>query len=354
MTSGYTKTYTKTTGNTVEASDGGIEYTNLQAAFDASTGHNHDGTPGCGAPIPLGGNAVTGTLSLAKGGTASALVDPNADRILFWDDSGGAIDWLTVSTGLTVTTTNLTVSTPLASIAGLTTAADKMIYTTASNTYAVTSLSSFGRSFIDDADAAEARSTLGLVIGTNVQAYDSELAALADLTSAADSAPYFTGSGTASLMTVTSAARTVLDDASISSMRTTLGVAIGTDVQAYDANTAKLNVVQSFTKQQSYGIQTLTDGANIAWDMDNGASAKVTLGGNRTLSAPTHLVDGGTYLLRVIQDGSGSRTLAYNSVFHWPGDVTPTLTTTASKVDLITCTSNGTNLYCSIQQNYTA
>jgi hypothetical protein len=50
----------------------------------------------------------------------------------------------------------------LASIAGLTTAADKIIYTTASDTYAVTDFTSFGRSLVDDADATAARTTLGL------------------------------------------------------------------------------------------------------------------------------------------------------------------------------------------------
>lgn len=54
----------------------------------------------------------------------------------------------------------------LASIAGLTTAADRMIYTTASDTYAVATLTSFARTLLDDADAATARATLGAAAET--------------------------------------------------------------------------------------------------------------------------------------------------------------------------------------------
>ena len=63
----------------------------------------------------------------------------------------------------------------------MTTAANKLIYATGADAFTTTDLSSFGRTLIDDADAAAARTTLGLTIGTNVQAYDADLAAIAAL-----------------------------------------------------------------------------------------------------------------------------------------------------------------------------
>jgi hypothetical protein len=88
---------------------------------------------------------------------------------------------------------------------------------------------------------------------------------------------------------------------------------------------------------------TLTDGATISWDVTTSPIAKVTLAGNRTLSAPSNAVGAGQYIsLLVIQDGTGSRTLTWNAVYEFTADTAPTLTTTANYGDLFTFRYNGT------------
>jgi hypothetical protein len=116
-------------------------------------------------------------------------------------------------------------------------------------------------------------------------------------------------------------------------------------VQDSDLTVAGTDVAQEFSKTQNFNATTLTDGATIDWDASANQVTSVTLAGNRTMNAPTNLVDGAVYLLIVLQDSTGSRTLSWNSVFKWAGGTAPTLTTTASARDQFVFCSNGTNLY---------
>src|SRR6185503_11655474 len=101
----------------------------------------------------------------------------------------------------------------------------------------------------------------------------------------------------------------------------------------------------AFSSQVNGPKAGLTDASSIAWNLATAQAASVTLGGNRTLAAPTNMVDGGTYMLRVKQDATGSRTLAYNAVFKFPGGTAPTLSTAANALDILTFTSDGTSMF---------
>jgi hypothetical protein len=80
---------------------------------------------------------------------------------------------------------------------------------------------------------------------------------------------------------------------------------------------------------------TLTDAASIALDLATGNNFTVTLAGNRTLENPTNAVAGQTGQIYVIQDGTGSRTLAFGSNYKFPNGTAITISTSTSSVDLL-------------------
>ena len=90
--------------------------------------------------------------------------------------------------------------------------------------------------------------------------------------------------------------------------------------------------------------QALTDGATINWDVNSGNVATVTIAGNRIFAAPTNMVVG-AMVLKLTQDGTGSRTITWNSAFKWSAGTPPVLSTAANAVDIISFFSDGTNAY---------
>lgn len=367
MGTGYTRQSAAEiqTGEIIEAAPLNAEFNQLQNAFDSSVGHTHDGTIGEGPKISLTGS-VTGILPVANGGLGginktNATTAPTAGDDVNDGYAVGSL-WVDVTNDILYVCVDSTATAAiwqrynlydagLTSIAGLTTAADKMIYTTASDVYAVTDLSPYARTLLDDttasaaqttlgvstyvktllddADAATARGTLGLgtistqasnsvsitggsitgitdlavadggtgastaanartnlgvVIGTDVQAQDAELSAIAGLVSAADRVPYFTGSGTASLATFTAAGRTLAGAADVTAQRTTL--LINNTDNTSDANkpistatqTAldlKLNILQAYGSIASAGTT----------DLGSVASQNVTVTGTTTITS---------------------------------------------------------------------
>lgn len=215
-------------------------------------------------------------------GTAGTADFTAAGRAIL-DDADATAQRATL--GLVIGTNVQAYDAELAALAGLTSAADKLPYFTGSGTAGVADLTSAGRAILDDADATAQRATLGLVIGTNVQAYDAELAALAGLTSAADALPYFTGSGTASTTTLTTAGRAILDDADATAQRSTLGLVIGTNVQAYDAELAALagltsaaNKLPYFTGSGTASVADFTSAGRALIDDADATAQRATLG----------------------------------------------------------------------------
>lgn len=366
-------------GNTIEAGPLNAEFNQLRDAFNQSSGHAHDGTTGEGPKISLT-TSISGILPAAHGGVGAlskvdAAVAPTVN-----DDSddgyGPGSIWVNVSADTVYFCADATVGaavwlqiTPydaeLAAIAGLTSAADRLPYFTGAGTAALATFtaagrnlvddatasdqlttlgfSAFAKTLIDDADAAAMRTTLGLIIGTNVQAYDAELAAIAGLTSAADRLPYFTGVGAAALATFTTAGRNLLDDASASdqlttlgfsafaktliddadaaAMRTTLGLTIGTNVQAYDATLASLAAIAGVQGDLIYANGT------DAWTRLPKGTAGQVLTMNAGATAPEWQALGG---LDPELAALASLTSAANQLPYFTGSGTAALTTLTS------------------------
>ena len=116
----------------------------------------------------------------------------------------------------------------------------------------------------------------------------------------------------------------------------------------------QLAAVNVFTKNQSTAAVSLASGASIAVDASLSNNFKLVLGINATLANPTNLTDGMVLNFRIKQDGTGGRTLAYGSKFKWVGGATPSLSTGANAVDLISGYYDSTDdtIICNLNKGF--
>lgn len=153
-------------------------------------------------------------------------------------------------------------------------------------------------------------------IGVSVQAYNAKLAAVAGL--AVTDGNIIVGDGSTFVAENGATART------------SLGVAIGSDVQAYDADTAKTDVAQTFTAQQTFGeiketVYTLATSGSIALDPANGSVQVSVLTGNPTF---TDSLESGQSVVLHLEAGA-SNTVGWPTGTIWTtssGNAAPTLT----------------------------
>jgi hypothetical protein len=195
----------------------------------------------------------------------------------------------------------------LAAIAALTSAADKVPYATGSGTWALADLSAAGRALIDDASASAQRTTLGLgtaavaassdfatasqgalastalqpaAIGSTVQGFDTDLAAIAALTSAANKAPYATGAGTWALMDSTSVGRSLMGSSLVADVRNILDtapyVATRTALKALDTTKDLVAILQESGREGIFLWKTGDYSTLVTADTQEGIVVKAT------------------------------------------------------------------------------
>ena len=181
-----------------------------------------------------------------------------------------------------------------------------------------------GRALIDDASASDQRTTLGVAIGTNVQAYDPALQSIAGLTTAANQLLYTTASDTYTTATLTSAGRALLDDADVTAQRATLGLGTiatqGANAVAITGGSATLASITSaaatFTTANITGgsIAGITDLAIT----DGGTGASTAANARTNLGLGTLATQDGTF------SGTSSGTNTGDQTITLTGDVTGT------------------------------
>ena len=304
----------QTASNISFTASGNIAATDVQAALqELDTEKIGAASPTFTGTVLLGQNAVLAFEGSADDDyeTTITVTNPTADRTITIPDVSGTV----VTTGDTGSVTSTMILDGTIANADISTTAE----------IAVSKLANGTARQLLQTDAAGT----GVEFTSNV-----DVPGTLDVTGVAtfDSTSTFTGVATFN-------ANIVMEGTSADDHELTLTCNPTADVTVTlpDATTtvAGLAVAQSFTKAQRGTPVALTDASTIAVDLSLGNNFTVTLAGNRTLGAPSNVTAGQSGVIVVTQDGTGSRTLAYNSAYKFAGGTAPTLTTTASAVDVL-------------------
>ena len=114
---------------------------------------------------------------------------------------------------------------------------------------------------------------------------------------------------------------------------------------SYNSNVVTNNTVNNYTKQQHFAIQTLTTGSNVEWNLENNQKAIIAHTEDMTLSNPTNLMSGATYIL-YLQHDSASRLFLFSSLYKFQGNNNPLLSSGGNALDIFTFECNGVYLLC--------
>lgn len=177
---------------------------------------------------------------------------------------------------------------------------------------------------IEGRSYAEVRADLGLEIGTDVQAYDADLAGIAALTINANDLIVGDGANSFTTTTITTFGKSLIDDANASTARTTLGLAIGTDVQAFDA---LLDDIADLTDPGADRI--------LFWDDSDSIMQWLSVGSNLKLTATTLDVRD-YYLLNTGDVGTGVYDFGGATSFEIPNGAGGTTVDAAGEVTVDT------------------